>query len=279
MPSVAEPPMRPMPTPAPTTASPAARPAPISPKPRPFAPDAAASCSSVSMCNMLTPSLTGDHRVCALAVQRRLSPTGPVRPPALVPTSVGTAGIIRRSADYSLSVVERSPPELLLARSFYFPASLMLYPQQSNEHRREQREHERLQKRDEQLEQHDSCCQQRSCYTNGVALEQKGQAQECQHQHVARRHVGEESNCQSERLGQLADDLDRSHHHQQEHLEERSTDPAGQPRWQVEDRLHVPLEAEAPHAGDLDDQKRDHRHRGGYRDVAGCRGAPGQEPQ
>src|SRR4051812_40351164 len=163
IPSVAEPPMRPMPTPAPTTARPAARPAPMSPKPRPLAPDAAASCSSARMCNMLTPSLTGDHVVCALAVHRRLSPTGPVRPPALVPTSIGTAGIIRRSADYSLSMVERSPPELLLTVFTSplprFPASLMLYPQQSNEHRREQREHERLQKRHEQLEEHDSCCQ------------------------------------------------------------------------------------------------------------------------
>src|SRR5215216_313068 len=44
MPSVAEPPIRPMPMPAPTTASPAARPAPIRPKPL-SAPAAAADTS------------------------------------------------------------------------------------------------------------------------------------------------------------------------------------------------------------------------------------------
>jgi hypothetical protein len=65
--------------------------------------------------------------VCTPAVRRRLSPTGPVRLPAVVPISIGTAGLIRRSADYSLSMVERSPPEVLLNPSDFpaFPAFLL----------------------------------------------------------------------------------------------------------------------------------------------------------
>ena len=59
-----------------------------------------------------------------------------------------------------------------------------------------------------------------------VALEQEGEPDQRQHQHVARGHVGEEPDRQGERLGQLADQLDRRHDREQHHLEDGAADAA-----------------------------------------------------
>jgi len=82
---------------------------------------------------------------------------------------------------------------------------------------------------DEYLEQHHPGGEDRGPNAHGPALEQESEPDQRQHQHVTRGHVGEEPHGQRERLGQLADQLDRRHHRQQHHLEDRPADPPGQP--------------------------------------------------
>src|SRR5215208_3749967 len=166
MPSVAEPPMRPIPTPAPNTAKPAASPAPLRPRPLPVAPvAAAASCSRASMYSMFDSVSAGDpDHLCARRGTGRLSRNGLApatrhrsgqpeqRASSTIRRSTGSAGESAISTEIILLPPAHSGRGLIPSPDPYRLPPLMLRPHEPDEHRGEQGEHEGLQERDKDLE-------------------------------------------------------------------------------------------------------------------------------
>src|SRR5688572_10280023 len=97
-------------------------------------------------------------------------------------------------------------------------ASVRTLANQSDEYAGQKREDERLQKCDEQLENHDSERHQNRQRYQQPAAKREDETDQGKEHDVPGRHVGEETDRQRERLGELSDQLDRRENGRDEQL-------------------------------------------------------------
>src|SRR3972149_4192244 len=128
--------------------------------------------------------------------------------------------------------------------------------EQGSQHRKDIR----LDECDEELQQADAYREQDRADSDGKGSEQEDEAQERKYDDVSPRHIGKQTDAESERFCEQAENLDRHHD------------------W-PENRMHAPRkmgkilrEALRANGGDLNHDERNHGESRGHSNVAGRRG-------